>query len=374
MASCTGSSVRRMAASTALALMLASGLHTAARAASTAEKPAGEQVAIRPVVSIIVTSLGAQAATYYGQVTARIIADLGFAQAGELLERPVRRGDIVAAGDLLAALDPTDLNARLRAAEAQYDMAKAQVALASDAEARTRELAARGTANSVQLDSAKLARVAADASLNQASAGLASVRDLLATSHLVAPDAGAVLATYAEPGSNLAAGKPVVQLAALKGREVLIDLTETELAQLAPDARFQVALDANPSILTEATIASVDPVADKATRTRRVHLGLATPPEQFRIGALARVTQLADASQAAQLIIPASALLAENDATYVWRVDRPSGRVSRIKVTTDAATNGQVRLRDGVAKGDEIVIRGIHSLTEGQIVGPQVAP
>lgn len=147
------------------------------------------------------------------------------------------------------------------------------------------------TDNEVQLESAVLARVAAEAAVSQAAAGLASARDLRETSRLVAPGAGAVLATFAEPGANLAAGQPVVQLAALTGREVLIDLTEAELARLPADARFRVVLDASPAILAEARVASVDPVAEKATCTRRVHLGLINPPEHFRIGALARVTR-----------------------------------------------------------------------------------
>lgn len=369
-----GPAISRFARTTGLALMLVSGMPVVARAEGGAEKPADAESAIRPVVSVVVASQIEQPATYYGQVSARVVADLGFAQAGELQERPVSRGDIVKAGDLLATLDLTDLNTRLRAAEAQFAVASAQVAQASDAEARTRELAARGTANTVQLDSATLARVAAEAALSQASASLASVRDLLATARLVAPDAGVVLANYAEPGANLAAGQPVVQLAALTGREVLIDLTEAELAQLAPVARFQVRLDANPAIVAEAAVASVDPVADKATRTRRVHLGIVKPPAQFRIGALARATRVAEAGQAGLPVIPASALLVEGDVSYVWRVDRPSGRVVRVKVTTETAPNGQLRALTGLADGDEIVIRGIHSLSDGQIVGPQVSP
>lgn len=131
----------RLARSAGLALPLMFGL---AANAVAEHGPAADVPAIRPVVSVIVTSHGQQAATYYGQVAARVVTDLGFAQPGELQERPARRGDTVGAGELLAALDPSDLDARLRAAEAQYEVALAQAAQAGDAEVRIRELAARG--------------------------------------------------------------------------------------------------------------------------------------------------------------------------------------------------------------------------------------
>lgn len=340
--------------------------------AETAPTPATD--APRPVVSLIVRAVspGAQS-TFYGQVTARVVTDLGFAQGGELAERPVGEGDVVTAGATLATLDPTDLEARLRAAEAGFAAAQAQLRQATDAEARLTALVERGSATAVQLEGASLARAAAEAAVTQAAAGLVSAQDLRNAAQLVAPDAGVILTTYAEPGTNLAPGQPVVQLAGLSGREVLIDLTEAELARIAPDTRFRVALDANAAITAQATVVSVDPVAERATRTRRVHLGLLDPSDHFRIGALARATPEAPADQPAFLSIPATAVLTEADAHFVWRIARPSGQVSRTPVQTAPGPDGHLVIVDGLAEGDEILVKGIHSVAEGEIMGPQVS-
>ncbi len=364
--------------------ILATGLCAAALAgviafgpvgAETAAPDAGDiQAAPRPVVSLVIRA-GSQGAptTFYGQVVARVVTALGFAQGGELAERPVSEGDIVAAGDIVARLDPTDLDARLRAAEAGYAAAEAQLRQAVDSEARLTALVGRGSASAVQLEGATLARAAAEAAVNQAAAAVASAKDLRDTAQLVAPDAGVILATYAEPGANLSPGQPVVQLAGLSGREVLIDLTEAELARIGPEARFDVTLDANPAITAEATVVSVDPVAERATRTRRVHLGLVSPPDYFRIGALARATGAVPTDQPAVISLPATAVLAVADARFVWRIARPSGQVSRVPVQTASGPDGQLIILDGLAEGDEILIKGIHSVTEGEIVGPRVS-
>lgn len=357
------------------AVALAGAIAFGSATAETTATGAGEGQAVpRPVVSTIIRAgiQGAQT-TYYGQVAARVVTALGFAQGGELAERPVSEGDMVAAGAVVARLDPTDLEARLRAAEAGSAAAEAQLRQAADAEARLTALVGRGSASSVQLEGATLARAAAEAAVNQAAAALASAKDLRDTAQLVAPDAGVILATYAEPGANLSPGQPVVQLAGLSGREVLIDLTEAELARIGPDARFHVTLDANPAITAEATVVSVDPVAERATRTRRAHLGLINPPDFFRIGALARATPAALPDEPAVITLPATAVLTEDDARFVWRIARPTGQVSRVQVQTAAGPGGQLIIVEGLTEGDEVLIKGIHSVTEGEIVGPQVS-
>jgi len=346
-------------------------------AETAATAPAGQTP--RPVVSVIVRATPpTDEAIFYGQVAARVVTNLGFAQGGELAERPVDQGDVVQAGALLAMLDPTDLDARQRAAEASLEAAGAQLRQTIDSEERLRALVDRGSATAVQLESATLARAAAEAAVGQAAAALASAEDLRDSARLLAPEAGVVLATLAEPGANLAPGQAVVQLAGLSGREVLIDLTESEVSALRPGTRFHVTLDADPAIATGATLVSVDPVAERATRTRRVHLGLQAPPEAFRIGALARVSLTGDTVGTPTIRLPAGALLADGGQTFVWRIARPSGVVARVQVDSTATGPGPgpglVQITAGLSDGDEVLLKGVHSVADGDIVGPQVSP
>ncbi len=57
---------------------------------------------------------------FVGIVTANSETDLGFPMIGTIAERPVSTGDQVAQGDVLARLDPEDLEADVRAAEAAW--------------------------------------------------------------------------------------------------------------------------------------------------------------------------------------------------------------------------------------------------------------
>ncbi len=104
----------------------------------------GALTAPRPIVSEIVDLTSANQQSFVGAVAARTEADLGFPVIGTVASRPVEVGDLVIAGDIIAQLNPEDLDADLRAAEAGVLVATAQFRSAGDAAARPRHCGARG--------------------------------------------------------------------------------------------------------------------------------------------------------------------------------------------------------------------------------------
>lgn len=323
----------------------------------------------RPVVSVIAEARGEMPAAYVGTVVARVETDLGFPLAGTLAERPVEIGDLVRRGALIARLDPEQLEADLRAAEAGVAVARAQLRSARDAAERARELVARGVGAQTRLEDAERALVAAQARLDQAAATRNRAADLLGLATLRAPQDGVVTAVLAEPGAAVSAGQPVVLLAGTGEREIVIDVTEQDAAAFAPGAEFLARLVVNPEIETAAILDRIDPVAEQATRTRRVHLTLDGSLDSFRLGSLVRVSPLTEG--AGGMVLPAAAVLEGADGPALWVVDRGDDRVRLTPVTIAARAEDFVVVGKGLAPGAEVVIKGIHSLKDGQIVGPR---
>ena len=337
-----------------------------------AETPVSDAVAApRPVVSVIVRPEAALPVSYVGTVVAGIQTDLGFPLPGTIAERPVSAGDIVQAGELLARLDPETLDAGLRAAEAGVLVATAQLRSATDARDRARELAERGVGSETRLEDAERAFVAATAQLEQAEAIRARAADILGLATLTAPQPGVVTAIHAEPGATLSAGQPVLTLAATDEREIVIDLTEQDAAAMEPGTAFVAELVANPAVTAKARLDRIDPVAERTTRTRRLHLTLDAPPEAFRLGALARVSPAAGPD--AGVVLPAAAVLDADDTSSVWVVDRNDNTVRRAPVTIGMAMADFVVVADGLEPGSEVIVKGVNSLQDGQTVGPRVA-
>ncbi|WP_099826511.1 efflux RND transporter periplasmic adaptor subunit [Oceaniglobus indicus] len=322
----------------------------------------------RPVVSENVKGPNGFGRTFLGEVSSRKEADLAFPVPGTLAERPVDAGALVTAGAVLAMLDPSEFESSVRIAEAALVVARARLKTATDARERTRTLVDRGVDSAQDLERADQNVAAARAAVDQADADGVDARKTLEDATLRAPQDGVVSMVYQEPGAAVTAGQPILRLSGTDDREVLIDMTDAQLARFSEGDAFVLVLDANRDVVARGVLASVDPVLESATRTRRVHLRIDAPPVGFRLGALVRVT--AARAGAGDVSVPQTAL--RDDGT-VWRVERPAGIVRSVPVQTGETFAGRVLIRDGISEGDEIVVKGVGMLSEGQAVGRQVA-
>lgn len=330
----------------------------------------------RPIVTEILSDRDMKVRSVPGIVTARNQVTMAFQTLGRLVLRNVELGDDVSAGDILAELNPDDLADNVRAASAALDSAEVQLSTTLATAERTRALARRNVASTAQLEQAEQALAAAEATVEQARSELIRSQDAEGFAQMAAPFDGVISAVYANPGAVLNAGDPVLQLSAQDIREAVIDLPEAALSELDDTAVFTIWQDDDPQAVTRATVDRIEPLADIATRTRRVYLSL-EDADHLRLGSLI-LARLAGETEIA-MTLPEQAVLRQDGGDHVWRVTRPgadaeTGSVTLVPVTLGAKLQGRVFVNEGLSPGDEIVIRGVHSLTEGQEVGRRVAP
>lgn len=365
----------------ALALSLATALPVPAMAFSlfggesaSAEAPPAPP---RPVVTEQVADSAAQGRNVPGVIVAATEVQMAFQTLGRMIDRPVDVGDRVRKGDLLARLDPEDMAASTRAAEAAVASAEVELRTAQNTADRARALADRHVATTAQLESAQQALSAAQSAVAQTRAQLESARDAQGFAIMTAPMDGVISAVEATPGAVVAAGDAILTLASENQVQARIDLIEAQTLGLVPGSRFLVWRDregdGTPPI--EGKVVRIDPVADAQTRTRRVFIAL--PDDSgLRLGSLIRARPAG--TGAASLTVPTGALVAAADGggQAVWTVSRQAdtATVSLRPVQTAGAAGGRTQIIAGLEPGDEVVIRGVHSLTEGQAVGKRVAP
>jgi RND family efflux transporter MFP subunit len=225
--------------------------------------------------------------------------------------------------------------------------------------------------STTRVEDARRALAAAEAGAVQAAAALARAKDIRGVATLTAPQNGVVTQVFAEPGTTLSAGQPVLRLAGTGEREIIIDVTEQDVARLEIGAGYSAILAADPTVTARAELHRIDPVAERNTRTRRLHLTLDDPPSGFRLGALTRVTPIISAD--AGVAIPVGAVLDPDTAPAVWVVDRITNTVNRTAIKLGVNHGDYWRVVSGLSVGDEIITKGIHSVEDGQIVGPQVS-
>ncbi|WCR10268.1 efflux RND transporter periplasmic adaptor subunit [Paracoccus stylophorae] len=327
----------------------------------------------RPVVTEIVEDRGEAWRWVPGTVQARTQVTMAFQTLGRMVSRDVDLGDMVEEGQVLAELSTEDMAATTRAAQAAVDAAQVQLRTARTTLERTQELARRNVASNAQLEQAQRAAALAEAAADQARSELVQAQDAESFATMTAPFAGVVSAVFETPGAVVDAGAPILQLSADDRLEAVIDLPESALGGLPDDAAFTVWQRTDADRQVPATLDRIEPLADRATRTRRLYLTLPADAP-FRLGALIRA-RLGTAGEPALTVAP-KAIFSRDGRDWVWRVLREgdTARVEAVQVRTGPEIQDRTLIRSGLSDGDEVVIRGVHSLEDGQPVGRGVEP
>lgn len=298
--------------------------------------------------------------TYSGEVRARGETTLGFRTAGKIVARFVEPGSIVKPGQALARLDPMDAGLQLAQADAQRQLAAAELA-------RFKDLKARNYISASALDAKETAFKAAEAQ-----AGLA--RNQAAYTTLVADRAGVIGAVLAETGQVVSAGQAVFRLTPDGEREIAIALPESEVFGFKLGQAAQVQLwsaDADKDKPLVAKLREVSPVADPVTRTYAARVSLKDVDPRLPLGMSATVRFPSAAGQSL-LRIPLTALYQQGDQPAVWKLG-PDGNVNLQRIKVSAYTDQAAVVSEGLVVGDEIVAAGVNRLAAGQkvrVAGP----
>jgi RND family efflux transporter MFP subunit len=325
------------------------------------------QEPVRPVLSVIARADGVATLSAPGTIEPQIVTELGFRVLGRIIARNVSVGDFVKKGDVVAAIDPLALELAAKAAKADLSNAWAQQVNAASTEQRKRSLAQSKSGTEAALDQAEQALRTADASVARAKAKLDQAIEQMSYAQLRAEFDGVVTATSAEVGQTASAGRSIVTIARPDIREAVIDIPETSNGSLKEGLRFEILLQLDPSIRAQGSVREIAPVADAATRTRRVKITLLNPPAAFRLGSI--VTALAILGSRPMITLPASAVLMK-DVPHVWVVDVATAKVSLRKVVIEEPVPGAatVMITQGIQEGERVVIAGVHKLKDGQTV------
>jgi RND family efflux transporter MFP subunit len=106
-------------------------------------------------------------------------------------------------------------------------------------------------------------------------------------------------------------------------------------------------------------------MADSATRTYKMRVGLSDAPLQLKLGMTAVVTAVIPGEKAVGSL-PLAAIYQTGDTPSVWVVN--DGVVNLRPVEIGMFGDNQVQVTEGLKEGDIVVIAGVHKLKEGQKV------
>jgi len=301
-----------------------------------------------------------------GQVRAKDEVALAFRLDGRMIERPVHVGDRLAAGQVVARLDPQIQQNALRSAEANLASMEAALTQARLTFARQQELVKDGWTTRANFDEVQQKLLTAQAQVDSAEAQVRTAREQQSYTVLSADAAGAVTAVGAEPGEVVHAGQMVVQLAREGGRDAVFDVPEPLIRNGPRDPMVEIALGNDAQVKATGRVREIAPQADSVTRTFQVKVGITDPPVPMRLGAT--VVGRLRLSAPPGFEVPASALTETDGRPAVWVVDPQSKTVSLRSVEVTRYDQADVVISKGLNTGEFVVTAGVQTLRPGQMV------
>ncbi len=334
-----------------------------------------------PLVATIVVQGGAEhSRRLTGEVRARVDSALAFRVGGQIVARPVRRGEAVVRGQALARLDVDDLafgaaeaQAQAVAADRAVAVARALATRATDDERRLAPLVAAGGISQQSFDAAKAAAAAAIAELAAAEARAAAARAAAGRAAnqqrhatLVADADGIVSELLAEPGQVVQPGQAVVRLSRAGGRDAVVAVPEAMRAALPARAIATILGDGRDHAATLREVAGAADAATRSFEARYALAGAAAVPPGSTV-TLTFAANPADARAPRLLAVPIGALIDRGGGPGVWVVGRDN-TVSLPPGGVGSVQGDRAMLIAGLRGGERIVALGSHLLNQGQRV------
>lgn len=357
-----------------------------------------------------------------GKVEAATTVKISSNLSGDLMELPVKVGDTVKKGQVLAKLDKRRVEASVRQASASWSAAKSEMATVQvEIDRLTRELervgglVEKGLASKAEqeramsdLASAK-SRLASQADrAAQAAAVMEEAANNLSRTTLFSPIDGNVIEVTREVGERVRGSDfnedVVMTLAALHAMEVKIEVGEHEVVHLVLGQKSDIKIDAFDGQTFEGTVVEIaqkalirNPGTEQETTSFPVTVALVAKPDRVLPGMSAEVKVTAD-QRDSTLIIPVQAVTVrperslsdtatniegnklsapkkgETFAKVVFVMDAEK-HVHARRVKTGISSDTDIEILEGLVEGDEIIEGPYRTLAkdlkEGDLVEEQ---
>ena len=340
------------------------------------------------------------------QFSARVEAlsrvDIGSTVTGRVAEVLVSEGAQVRQGALLVRLESEELHAALAQALSQQQQtlarlaglrstgrsgasaALAQAQAAADATqaefTRVQQLVDQGFLSASRLDDARRARDVALAQVDaaraqasaigeagtevvqaQAQAALAAsaadaARARLAQARLVAPGDAQVLSRAVEPGQIVQPGKSLMVLALAGPTQLVAQLDERFLGQLAVGQLASAVADAYAGQRFAAHVLSISPTVDAQRGSIEVKFALVEAPPQFLRQDMTLSVEVETARRPRALALPVAALSGATDGAKAAVRVVVDGRIEERSVQLGLRTLDAVEVTGGLAEGDVVAL------------------
>jgi|SRR5665213_1952180 len=316
--------------------------------------------------------------TLDGSVDAKIRAQV----SGYLVKQDYKEGAAVKKGDVLFEIDPRPFAAALAAANGLLAQAKAQLGKAELDVARDTPLAQEKAISQQEMDDAVQGRLAAQAQVQSAQAGVDQAELNLGFTHVSSPIDGIAGLISAQIGdlvgpatgilTTVSDVDPIKAIFPVSEQAYLERIIAKDFAETAEQATSGVEFDL---ILSDGSVYpkkgrffAIDNQVNANTGTLQVVAVFPNPNGVLRAGQFAKVRTVVSVEKGA-LVVPQRALTELQGGYQLATVDA-SNHTHILTVKLGQVVGSQIVVESGLHPGDRVVVDGIQKIIEGAEVHP----
>lgn len=296
-----------------------------------------------------------------GKVEASDRVDLSFQVGGRVDAFPVKEGDEIKKGTVVAKLDPSKYEYALKQAESKYQLNRVE-------EQRYRQLHKEGHVATSDLDKKKTAFDVAKANLQQAQKDLKD-------SILKAPFDGTVVRKYVKLYQQVKPNEHIISFQDIKQIDIRVSLPENVIAHMKREKKLdlEVVFEAARNKKFTVTVKEFSAEADPETQTFDAILTMPAPKNINILPGMTATLILNVPIPNAQtsFMIPSSAVFKDQQGqSAVWLVDTQTHTITAKTISIGPLSGDKIQVKSGIKTGDQIVTAGVHFLQAGEKINP----
>jgi membrane fusion protein, multidrug efflux system len=274
----------------------------------------------------------------------------------QVLEVPVKIGDLIKKGTLLVRWDDRLIKATVEANREYVEADKIKIRNETRQVERYSTLQNQSMGSAADLEKYEMALADAKIDLAKSTVSLQQAEIDLEHVKQLSPIDGIVLERFVNPNEFTKPGQVVMKLGVLNTVLMAAKITEEKMHSVQLGLPADVTFPAFPSEIFKGTITKIDPNIDPVTRTFTTYIKIENPDFRLKPGlsGFARIRRTAKDV----LAVPSIAIMnPSGEQSQVFVVDSTNHAILR-KVRPGIVVNAMTEITDGLKEGDKVVTVG----------------
>jgi len=299
-----------------------------------------------------------------------------------ILYFPWKDGDRVQKGQRIALIRKEGLDKGLEGLGAQMEALDVQIRNLESELKRGKELLAAGVITQATFDKIQTGLLSTQAQRRALDASRGQLAVTADNAVITAPISGVIANKMLEKGDMAVPQLPLCRILTVDRLKAELALVEADVTKVRSGMEVKLHLDAYPEKTFVGNVTNILPYISTGTRTNTVEVTVDNPVDQeagqrlLKPGMYGRA-ELVVAERKGVLVAPEEALLLDNQLLKKQGPDEllrkafvvaDGGVASKRIVRVGTRTGSRYEVLDGLAEGEQIVVRGQHQLKDGQVV------